>query len=124
MVDGVLVIKVPKVEVEHVKREVHISGSDSPSPVRGEKQPITAPAAAAPASKPVTEQSKGKEIVAEMDVDNDNDAARSETEKGDDEMAYEDPVEELPKYKEELQHQDDEADEDDDEGEYVKIDVK
>src|SRR5206468_10355928 len=34
MTDGVLVIKVPKVEVEYQRREVPISSSGSPSPAR------------------------------------------------------------------------------------------
>lgn len=121
MIDGVLIVKVPKVEVEHVKREVRITGSDSPSPVRGEKEAIATPAPA-PTSKPAADQSKGKEPVAEMDVDND---ARSETEKGDNDMTYDDPAEQLPEYQEEPQRQDEDEDEDEDEeGEYVKIDVK
>ena len=115
MTDGVLIVKVPKVEVEYKKREVPISGSASPSPVRDEKQPQPAAVEDHVASAPIS--AKDKEADTDMDVDD----ARSQTEKGDT-MEFEDPPEQLPEYKE--PGQDDAGDSDGDEGEYVKIDVK
>jgi HSP20 family protein len=115
MTDGVLVVKVPKVEVHYSKREVPISGSASPSPVREETQP----AQPQPAALQHTQSTSGTEkdqAVAEMDIDD----ARSDTEKGD-EMEYDDPAERLPEYKEPGQ---DDARDSEEEGEYVKIDVK
>jgi HSP20 family protein len=115
MTDGVLIVKVPKVEVEYKKWEVPISSSTSPSPVRQEKQ--QQPAIVEAPSTAETLPEKRREADTDMDVDD----ARSETEKGDD-MEYEDPAEQLPEYKE--PGQDDAGDSEEDEGEYVKIDVK
>ncbi|RJE17368.1 Hsp20/alpha crystallin family, partial [Aspergillus sclerotialis] len=39
MVDGVLVIRVPKVEKTFEKKEVHVGGSSSPSPARSDERP-------------------------------------------------------------------------------------
>jgi HSP20 family protein len=121
MTDGVLVVKVPKVEVVHRKREVPISGSASPSPVREEKQ-AQQPAFIqsvdhSPASAGVTQKGKERAPAAEMDVDE----PRSETEKGDD-MESDDPAEQLPEYK--APGQEDAAASDEDESDYIKIDVK
>ncbi len=116
MADGVLVVKVPKLEVEHKKREVPISGSSTPSPVREEKQDLHQPAVSQQVNEPVMDKGKEAAAPAEMDVDD----ARSETEKGD-EMEYDDPAEQLPEYQmpgHEAEEQDSEE-----EGDYVKIDV-
>lgn len=121
MTDGVLVVKVPKLEVEHKKREVPISGSASPSPVR-EKQEQQNPAITqlvdnTSAPEQITEKHKdAAAATSEMDVDD----SRSDTEKGD-EMEYDDPAEQLPEYKEAGQN---DAEDSEEEGEYVKIDVK
>ena len=123
MTDGVLVVNVPKLEVEHKKREVPISGSASPSPVREEKQgqehsPATQHTNLdVPAPHPVAEKGKEETVATEMEVDD----AQSETEKRD-EMEHEDPPEQLPEYHHLGQH--DAAGSEDDEGEYVKIDVQ
>lgn len=120
MTDGVLIVKVPKVEIEHKKREVPIAGSASPSPNRNEKQAQQAAAStqhvdATHAPELITEKSKQTAI--EMDVDD----VQSDTEKGV-EMQYDDPAEQLPEYKDTAQE--DAAGSEEDEGEYVKIDVK
>lgn len=117
MADGVLVVKVPKLEVEHKKREVPISGSATPSPVREEKQNLQQTAVAQQVDNLAIEKGK-KAAPAEMDVDD----ARSETEKGD-EMDYDDPAEQLPEYQAPGHEAEAEADHSEEEGEYVKIDV-
>jgi HSP20 family protein len=120
MTDGVLVVKVPKVEVQHKKREVPISGSASPSPVREEKQTAISHRTSSP--EPATE--KGKEVAAAAAAaatDMDLDRPRSETEKGD-EMEYDDPAEQLPEYQ--APGPTAAGDSEEEEGEYVKIDVK
>jgi HSP20 family protein len=121
MTDGVLVVKVPKVEVQHRKREVPISGSTSPSPAREEKQQTALSHPVdhrTPSPEPTTE--KAKEVAAHAPTDMDLDYPRSDTEKGDD-MEYDDPAEQLPGYQAPAQ---DAADNSEEEGEYVKIDVK
>lgn len=125
MIDGILIVKVPKVEVEQRKREVPISGSASPSPNREEKQEqksaLTRPIDSNPVPEPVTEKSfeaaASTTAAAEMDIDD----TRSETEKGDP-MQYDDPEEQLPEYKDSAREN--AADSEEDEGDYVKIDVK
>jgi hypothetical protein len=116
----VLIVKVPKIEVQHRKREVPISGSSSPSPVREEKQSAISHRTPSPAQ--ATE--KGKEVSAaaappptHMDLDQ----PRSDTEKGD-EMEYDDPAEQLPEYQ--VPSPNAAGDSEEEEGEYVKIDVK
>jgi HSP20 family protein len=120
MTDGVLIVKVPKIEVQHRKREVPISGSNSPSPVREEKQPAISHRT--PSPSPATE--KGKEVSAaapppptHMDLDQ----PRSDIEKGD-EMEYDDPAEQLPEYQ--VPGSNAAGDSEEEEAEYVKIDVK
>jgi HSP20 family protein len=123
MTDGVLVVKVPKLEFEQKKREVPISGSAPPSPVRAEKQQqgqqqpapaVTSHVDNSPNPEAITE--KGKKVAAEMDVDD----VRSETERGD-EMEYDDPAEQLPEYKE---SRDEGAEESEEEGDFIKVDVQ
>lgn len=118
MTDGVLVVRVPKVEVEYRKREIPISGSGSPSPVREEKQGQQQSIIAQHVDESVSEKSKEglASAPAEMDVDD----AHSTTEKGD-EMEYDDPAEQLPEYKEPGQNA---AQDSEEEAEYVKIDVR
>lgn len=118
MMDGVLVVKVPKVEIEYQKREVPISGSASPSPARDEKQSQQSPAVVnAATSAPISEKDK------QADTDMDGDDVRSQTEKGD-AMEFEDPAEQLPEYKEPGHDGPADGDSDEEEAEYVKIDVK
>ena len=123
MTDGVLVIRVPKVEVEHKKRDVPISGSASPSPARNEKDLLfdadeemyDAPARQTPKQaepkldmeKAVNEHNKEKEVETRED--------RSET------AGRDDP---LPRYEESANDESDwEKAGSEDEGEYVKINV-
>ena len=116
MTDGVLVVKVPKVEVEHKKREVPISGSGSPSPVREvdmEKGTLLDTnnlynATPQPERAPTTTAAEEKEAEQQREMDN-----RSET------MDFE-HEEKLPQY-EDQEHEHDASD--DEEGEYVKINV-
>lgn len=121
MTDGVLVVKVPKIEVEHKKRAVPITQSVSPSPAgegEHEQQPSTIQPAERNDAPPVpdTVPEKAKEGAEEMDVD----GARSETEKGD-EIERDDRAEQLPEY--EAPGRDDGPASEGEEGEYVKIDV-
>ena len=120
MTDGVLVVKVPKVEVQHKKREVPISGSSSPSPVREEKQPAISNRTLSP--EPTTEKGKEAAVAAPAaPTDMDLGHPRSDTEKGK-EMEYDDPAEQLPEYQ--APGPNVAGDSEEDEGEYVKIDVK
>jgi HSP20 family protein len=121
MTDGVLVVRVPKIEVEHKKREVPISGS---SPARQEKekeslldeadeQMYDAASAPAPAAAVggVSEKEQNTEYAHEQD-------ARSET------LDVEHSSEKLPEYAEATNEMSDwEKDGSEDEGEYVKINV-
>ena len=123
MTDGVLLIKVPKLEVEHKKRDVPISGSPGSSPQRNEKDLLfdadeemyDAPTERAPArveekkdmEKTMQEHTKEKEVEVRDD--------RSET------AGREEP---LPRYQESANDESDwEKAGSDDEGEYVKINV-
>ena len=125
MADGVLVVKVPKVEVEHKKRDVPIAGSASQSPDRNEKDLLfdadtdmyNAPVEQAPEpaqanmdmEKAMHENHKEKE--AEIEA-RDN---RSET------VGRE---EQLPRYEESANDESDwEKADSDEEGDYVKINV-
>lgn len=117
MTDGVLVVRVPKVEIEHRKRDVPISGT---SPARQEKEKDSLldqadeemyDAASAPAPAATIGESSEKEQVAEHEAAQED--VRSET------MEVEHPAEKLPEYEE----SDWEKDGSEDEGEYVKINV-
>ena len=123
MSDGVLVVKVPKVEVEHQRREVPISSSGSPSPAQTQEKDVdmekedlldadnaddTTPVLGA---TPLSAGAKEKEAEHQCEVDRRD--TRSET------MDYE-HEEKLPEYQaEEPEH----AGSDEEEGEYVKINV-
>lgn len=134
MSDGILVVKVPKVEVEHHMREVPISGSATPSPphhaedsrerditlLDADQDMYDADSAAEPAPEPAPEaisDAKGKEkeeeYQREKDAERDD---RSETVGHD---------EQLPRYEAEkpTEESDWEKDGSEDEGEYVKINV-
>jgi HSP20 family protein len=122
MTDGVLVVTVPKVEVEHKKREVPISGSGAPSPARNEKESlIDADEIEMHDAEPVlaseTAKAKEAEYQAEVKANQDRDD-RSET------MDFE-HAEELPEYEAEAEHEESDWEKDgsEDEGEYVKINV-
>jgi HSP20 family protein len=123
MTDGVLFIRIPKVEVEHTKRDVPISGSTEPSPQRNEQSLLfdadedmyDAPSQPAPAQneakkdleKAMHENTKEKEVEARDD--------RSETAGRE---------EQLPRYQESANNESDwEKDGSEDEGDYVKINV-
>lgn len=132
MTDGVLVLRVPKVAVEHKKREVPITTS-SPATNEPEKEkeslldaadeemydaastPAPAPA---PAEAPVAEKSE-KEQIAEHAYEQSQQDARSET------MDVEHHDESVPAYEEEHAHEESdwEKDSSSDEGDYVKINV-
>ena len=119
MTDGVLVVKVPKVEVEHTKRDVPISTA-TPSPARDAEKQATGTIDlmdndndmydAAPAEKE-------KEATAETEKEGHHDT-RSET------MDYERP-EQLPQYEVEEAHEDEDWEKagSEEEGDYVKINV-
>ena len=124
MTDGVLVVRVPKVEVEHKKRDVPITNSASPSPARNEKDLLfdadqemydspqqqtsaPAPAVTKDLEKEMHEHNKEKEVEAHE--------ARSET------AGREEP---LPRYEESANDESDwEKAGSEDEGDYVKINV-
>lgn len=124
MADGVLVVTVPKVEVEHKMREVPISGSGAPSPARNEKESLIDADevemydAAPPALVSEVANAKEAEYQAEVEANKHHDD-RSET------MDYE-HAEELPEYEaKETEHEESDWEKDgsEDEGEYVKINV-
>ena len=123
MSDGVLVVKVPKVEVEHQKREVPITSSGSPSPAQSAEKDVdmekeapldadnvndTTPVLRA---SPLSASAKEKEAEHQREVEMRD--TRSET------MDY-DHDETLPKY--DVEEPEDAAS-DEEEGEYVKINV-
>jgi HSP20 family protein len=122
MSDGVLVVKVPKVEVEHQKREVPITSSGSPSPAQAAERDVDMEKAAlldadnandaTPVLRatPLSAGAKEKEEEHQREVEMRD--TRSET------MDYE-HNEKLPEYEVEAEH--DASDEE--EGEYVKINV-
>jgi len=122
MSDGVLVMKVPKVEVEHQKREVPITSSGSPSPAQAAERDVDMEKAAlldadnandaTPVLRatPLSAGAKEKEEEHQREVEMRD--TRSET------MDYE-HNEKLPEYEVEAEH--DASDEE--EGEYVKINV-
>lgn len=123
MTDGVLVVKVPKLEVAHQKRDVPISGSSPPASPSGEKQESASAAEVVMDEKAKAADTNMGEEVKTADTNMDLDDARSETEKGEErEMQYEDPAEQLPEYNESGHDSAEGAS--DEEGEYVKIDVK
>ena len=123
MSDGVLVVKVPKVEVEHQKREVPITSSGSPSPAQAPEKDVDMEKGAlldadnandaTPVlrASPLSAGAKEKEAEHQREVEMHD--TRSET------MEYE-HEEKLPEYEveEPEQHASDEE-----EGEYVKINV-
>lgn len=120
MTDGVLVVKVPKIKVEHKRREVPITRSVSPPPAgegkQKQQQSTIQPAESNALPVPDTVAEKAEGAAEEMDVD----GARSETEKGD-EIEHDDPAEQLPEY--EAPGRDNGPASEGEEGEYVKIDV-
>lgn len=131
MADGVLVVKVPKVEMEPKKRDVAISASGSPSPAR-QSQPTEQEKTHlmeddddmyetyAPSAAPTTTAAKEKEAEhrREVEANREQHDARSET------MDYEQP-EQLPAYQAEEAHSEEDWEKagSDEEGEYVKINV-
>ena len=132
MTDGVLIVKVPKVEVEHKKREVPITTSsparkDTQTETEKEKESLldaadeemydaaSAPApAAAPAAAAAEKEVSEKEQIAEHAYKQPEQDARSET------MDVEQHEEKVPAYEESDWEKDGSED---DEGEYVKINV-
>jgi HSP20 family molecular chaperone IbpA len=123
MTDGVLVVKVPKVEVEHQKREVPITSSSSPSPAQAPERDVdmekgvlldaenTNDETPVLRATPLSAGAKEKEAEYQREVEARD--TRSET------MDYE-HEEKLPEYEvEEPEH----VASDDEEGEYVKINV-
>ena len=123
MSDGVLVVKVPKVEVEHQKREVPITSSGSPSPAQAPEKDVdmekgalldadngndTTPVLRA---TPLSAGTMEKEAEHQHEVEMRD--TRSET------MDYE-HEEKLPEYEAE---EPDHTGSDEEEGEYVKINV-
>lgn len=125
MTDGVLVVKVPKVEVEHKTRDVPITGS--PARTEKEKESLldaadgemydAASAPAPAAAAPVADKSE-KEQIAEHAYEQTQQDTRSET------MDVEHHDEKVPAYEEHANEESDwEKDGSEDEGEYVKITV-
>lgn len=126
MTDGVLVIKVPKVEVEHKKRDVPISGSSSPSPQRNEQSLLfdadeemyDTPSQPAPAQAP-THAEPTKDMEKMMEYTKEKEAAAR-----DDRSETAGQEEQLPQYQEPAKDESDwEKDDSEEEGEYVKINV-
>jgi HSP20 family protein len=123
MTDGVLVIKVPKVEVEHQKREVPITSSSSPSPPQAPERDVDMEKEALldadnaddtiPAFRATPLSAGAKEKDAEHQREVEMRDTRSET------MDF-DHDEKLPEYQvEEPEY----VASDEEEGEYVKINV-
>ena len=129
MVDGVLIVKVPKVEVEHKTREVPIAGSSTSSPARNNKKDLLVDAdeemydaPAAKASVPAPTPAKAPEVISEKPVET------KEAEARDDRSETAGREEPLPSYAVEASTQekdlsDWEKDDSEEEGEYVKINV-
>jgi len=132
MADGVLVVKVPKVEVEHQKREVPITSSAT-SPARSHEKEVEkgslidadedmydAGSAPAPAAAPVSAAAEEKEAEHQQELKPNDEQRdnRSQT------MDYE-REEKLPEYEAEdaNEESDWEKDGSEGEGEYVKINV-
>ena len=119
MTDGILVVKVPKVEVEHRKREVPITSSATPSPPQAAARDVNLEKGTlldaeeehddTPVLKATPLSADAKEKEAEYQRE------RSET------MDFE-HEEHLPAYEGE-EAQDHEFEDEDEEGEYVKINV-
>ena len=130
MIDGVLVVMVPKVAIEHKKREVPVNGSSSSSPTREadmEKGTLidTDEMYDDPAvSVPNVEKENGRSAMekeAESQRENEMRAeTRSETMDFEHEDLPEYEAEEEHKHEHEHKHENDASDE---EGEYVKISV-
>jgi len=124
MSDGVLVIKVPKVEVEHQRREVPITSSSSPSPAQDSNRDVDMEKEAlldadnttideTPVLKATPLSTGAKENEAEHQREVEMRENRSET------MDYE-HEEELPEYgAEESEH----VEPEEEEGDYVKINI-
>jgi HSP20 family protein len=123
MSDGVLVVTVPKVKVEHQKREVPINSSGSPSPAQAAEKDVDMEKGSlldaenandeTPVLRATPLSAAAKEKEAEHQREVEMRDTRSET------IGYEDE-EKLPEYEaEELAN----SEEDDEEGEYVKINV-
>jgi len=123
MSDGVLVVTVPKVKVEHQKREVPINSSGSPSPAQAAEKDVDMEKGTlldaenandeTPVLRATPLSAAAKEKEAEHQREVEMRDTRSET------IGYEDE-EKLPEYEaEELAN----SEEDEEEGEYVKINV-
>ncbi len=121
MADGILVVKVPKIEVEHRKREVPITSSATPSPPRApvgdvdmekgtllDAEEIHEDDTPILKATPLSAGAKDKEAEYQRE--------RSET------MDYE-HEEHLPEYEAEGGEDQEFEDDEDEEGEYVKINV-
>ena len=125
MTDGVLAIRVPKIDVEHKKREVPISGSASPSPRRDEKDLLFDADADEEMYEAPAEQAP-KQVEEKMDMEKAMNEHRKEkeVEARDDRSETAGREERLPRYEESANDESDrEKAGSDDEGEYVKINV-
>ena len=143
LTDGILVVKVPKVEQHHARCTVPIDDSSSssssssispPSPTMSKvKQAAKTPAVDYDASAALEQAPDAMELDDRREGSSVADA-RSPTEAGDDrknqDLTYEDPPEQLPEYVEtshpdisNLHGDDDEENESEGEPDYVKIDV-
>jgi HSP20 family protein len=123
MTDGVLVVRVPKVEVEHKKREVPITNSASQSPQRAEKDLLF------DADEEMYD-APTKQAPAEPEARKDLEKAMAEHTKADDKQARDDRSvtadheEQLPRYEGSGNDESDwEKAGSDDETDYVKISV-
>jgi len=141
MTDGVLVVKVPKVEVEHRKRDVPISGSATSSPRRNEndllfdadEEMYDAPAQQAPAqveAKKATYDAPVEQAPAQVEAKKDMEKAMAEHTKEHEAAARDDRSEtagyeeQLPRYEESAHDESDwEKAGSEEEGDYVKINV-
>lgn len=125
MTDGVLVIRVPKIEVEHQKRDVPISGSVSPSPRRKEKDLLFDADVDEEMYEAPPEQAP-KQVDAKMDMERamGEHHKEKEVEARDARSETAGREEQLPRYEESANDESDwEKAGSDDEGEYVKINV-
>ncbi len=127
MTDGILVIRVPKIEVEHKKRDVPISGSASPSPQRNEKDLLfdaDADVDEEMHEAPVEQAPTPVEAKMDMEKAMNEHRKKKEIEARDDRSETAGREEQLPRYEESANDESDwEKAGSDDEGEYVKINV-
>ena len=126
MADGVLIVKAPKVEVEHKKRDVPIAGSASQSPDRNEKD-LLFDADTDMYNAPVEQAPEPTEVNMDMEkaMHEHHKEKEAEIEPRDNRSETVGREEQLPLYEESANDESDwEKAGSDEEGDYVKINVR